>query len=92
MGPGGWSEEFFSILGATGAGLAVAPALRVLTWPLLGITLLMLGRAWYLELTHSGSWRFTWRLRSRMVLFGSTGLAVALWGLRFAGLLGMRPF
>ena len=70
----------------------MAPALRVLTWPLLGVTLLMLGRGWYLELAHPGSRRSTWRRRSQLVLVGSTALAVTLWALRFAGLLGMRPF
>jgi hypothetical protein len=80
------------LLGAAGAGLAVAPALRVLTWPFLGITVLMLGRAWYLESSHPGSWRSPWRRRGRAGLIASTVLAVALWGLRFGGVLGMRPF
>ena len=70
----------------------MAPALRVLTWPLLAITLIMLGRGWYLELAHRGGWRSSWRRRAGMVLVFSTVLAVTLWGLRFAGLLGMRPF
>ena len=80
------------LLGATGAGLAIAPALRVLTWPLLVITLLMLGRGWYLEFAHRGGWRSPWARRSTLMLAGSSALAVVLWGLRFAGLLGMRPF
>jgi hypothetical protein len=75
-----------------GTGLALAPALRVLTWPFLALTLLALGRGWYLELAHQGAWRSTWRRRSGVVLIASTVLAVALWGLRFAGVLGMRPF
>ena len=36
------------LVGAIGPGLAVAPALRVLTYPFLGLTLLFLGRGWYL--------------------------------------------
>ena len=80
------------LLGGTGAGLALAPALRVLTWPLLGVTILMLGRGWYLEMAHRGRWRSPWRRRASLVLMASTALAVVLWGLRFTGLLGMRPF
>ena len=80
------------LLGGTGAGLALAPALRVLTWPLLAITILMLGRGWYLEMAHRGRWRSPWRRRASLVLMVSTALAVVLWGLRFTGLLGMRPF
>ena len=70
----------------------MAPALRVLTWPLLAITLLMLGRGWYLEFADRGGWQSTWARRSTLMLAGSSALAVVLWGLRFAGLLGMRPF
>ena len=80
------------LLGGTGAGLALAPALRVLTWPLLAVTMLMLGRGWYLEMAHRGRWRSPWRRRASLVLMASTALAVVLWGLRFAGLLGTRPF
>ena len=79
------------LLGATGAGLALAPALQALTWPFLGLTLLMLGRGWYLELAHPGRWRSPWRRRAGAVLIGSTALATLLWGLRFAGILGMSP-
>ena len=80
------------LLGGTGAGLALAPALRVLTWPLLAVTILMLGRGWYLEMAHRGRWRSPWRRRASLVLIASTALAVVLWGLRFTGLLGMKPF
>ncbi|MCH8062305.1 MAG: hypothetical protein IH861_07375 [Chloroflexi bacterium] len=66
--------------------------MRVLTWPFLALTLLTLGRGWYLEFAHPGSWRSTWRRRSSVVLIASTVLAVVLWGLRFAGVFGMRPF
>ena len=78
------------LLGATGAGLAVAPALRVLTYPLLAITVAMLGRGWFLALQHPG--RTRWQRRSRAVLVLSTVLALALWSLRFGGLLGPSPF
>lgn len=77
------------LLGASGAGLALAPALRALTWPFLALTVLLLGRGWYLAL---GRHRVTrWQRRSRVVLIGSTALAAFLWGLRFAGLLGASP-
>ena len=79
-------------LGGTSAGLALAPALRVLTWPFLAITLLMLGRGWYLELSHRGRWTSPWRRRAGLVLLGSTVLAVSLWSLRLTGVIGMRPF
>ena len=80
------------LLGGTSAGLAIAPALRVLTWPLLALTLVMLGRGWYLNLSHGERWRSIWNRRAGLVLMGSTVLAVVLWGLRLAGLLGPRPF
>ena len=73
-----------------GAGLAVAPALRTLGMPLLGATIFILGRAWYLEESHRRPG--IWRARSRWVLIASTVLVVALWVLRFVGLLGMRPW
>lgn len=78
------------LLGASGAGLALAPALQVLTWPFLALTVLLLGRGWYLALGGHSVTR--WRQRSSVVLAGSTVLAVVLWGLRFIGLLGARPF
>ncbi len=79
------------LLGSASVGLALAPALRALTWPLLAITLLMLGRGWYLELSHGGRFRSMWARRSGVVLALSTALSAALWGLRFAGLLGASP-
>ncbi|MBI4203000.1 MAG: hypothetical protein HY532_07815 [Chloroflexi bacterium] len=78
------------LLGASGAGLALAPALRVLTYPLLALTVLTLGRGWYLQLRHKAA--TPWRMRSRWILLTSTALGVGLWALRFAGLLGARPF
>ena len=65
-----------------------APALRMLTWPFLVITLLVLGRGWYLDLSHGGVWRPTWARRWRLTLSASTALALLLWGLRFSGVLG----
>ena len=79
------------VLGGTSAGLALAPALRVLTWPFLVLTLAMLGRGWYLELTQRHGWRSGWRQRAFLTLIVSTVLAAVLWGLRFAGLLGPAP-
>ena len=69
-------------------GLALAPALRVLTWPFLALTLLLLGRGWYLELASRRREPGVWRRRSSMVLIASTLLAAGLWGLRLTGLIG----
>ena len=77
--------------GATAAGAALAPALRVLTWPLLGLNVILLGRGWYLEVGGTGHGRGARAKRSRRVLIASTAIAMILWGLRFAGTLGMRP-
>ena len=78
-------------MGDTSALLAAAPALRVLTWPLLVLTLLMLGRGWYLNLSHGERWRSVWNKRAGQVLALSTVVALVLWGLRFGGLLGPSP-
>jgi len=78
-------------LGNTAAGLALAPGLQVLTWPLLGLNLLMLGRGWYLNLSHGERWRSVWNKRAGLVLILSTALALVIWGLRFGGLLGPSP-
>ncbi len=81
------------LLGASGTGLASVPALRVLNYPFLALTVVLLGRGWYLQFRgHGGHIRSLWSQRSLVVLAGSTVLAVILWGLRFGGLLGMRPF
>ena len=80
------------LLGGTSAGLAIAPALRVLTWPLLILTAAMLARGWYLEASHGDRWSSLWRRRANIVLTGSTLLSVVLWSLRFTGFLGPRPF
>jgi len=78
------------LLGASSAGAATVPALQALTWPFLGLTVLTLGRAWYLTLRGHG-WRSAWGRRARLILVGATIASVILWGLRFAGLLGARP-
>ena len=78
------------LVGAMGVGLAIAPALRVLSFPFLALTVLVLGRAWYLQLSHGGG--TVWQRRAGLVLLLSTVAAVTLWTLRFAGLLGARPF
>ncbi len=81
------------LLGAGGAGLALAPALRVLNLPFLILTVVLLGRGWYLQLRSHGLHGETlWSRRSLVVLTGSTVLAAVVWGLRFGGLLGMPPF
>ena len=77
------------LLGAGGAGLAAAPALQVLTWPLLGLNLWTLGRGWHLQLTHGGA--TVWQRRAQKLLVFSTLMSTTLWGLRFAGVLGEAP-
>ena len=79
------------LFGGSSAGLAAAPALRVLTWPFLVLTAVMLIRGWYLELSHGGRWSSSWRRKASVVLAGSTVLAVVLWTLRFTGVLGVSP-
>ena len=79
------------VLGGTSAGLALAPALQVLTWPFLVITVLMLARGWWLAPSHGSWWGPAWKSRATVTLILSTVLAVVLWGLRFAGLLGASP-
>ena len=78
------------LLGVAGAGLAIAPALRVLTWPLLALNIWVLSRGWYLQLGHGNA--MLWQRRSMMVLVASSVLSVTLWTLRFLGMLGARPF
>jgi len=79
------------VLGGTSAGLALAPALRVMTWPFLALTVLMLARGWWLAQSHGSWWGSAWKNRATVTLILSTGLAGVLWGLRFAGLLGQSP-
>ena len=69
--------------------MAVAPALRALNYPFLAMTVLALGRGWYLHVTHGGA--TFWRRRAGRVLVLATIRSIALWALRFAGVLGMRP-
>ncbi|MBI4328395.1 MAG: hypothetical protein HY685_00850 [Chloroflexi bacterium] len=79
------------LLGASSSGAAMVPALQVLTWPFLGLTTLTLSWGWYRALGHRG-WRSLWGRRSVLLLVASTSLSALLWGLRFAGLLGARPW
>jgi len=59
--------------------------------PLLVITVLMLTRGWWLAPSH-GSWRGSaWKNRATYPLIASTALAVTLWSLRFANVLGESP-
>ncbi|MBT3941716.1 MAG: hypothetical protein HOC77_09320 [Chloroflexi bacterium] len=81
-----------SSIGTASAGAAIAPALRVLTIPLLLLTVVMLTRAWRLELKATGHWQGVWAVRSRRTLLVSTILSIAIWGMRFGGLLGPTPF
>ena len=80
------------MIAASGTGLAVAPALRVLTWPLLALAIILLSRGWYLQLAHGWNLGSSVRKKAFATLAVSTVLAGLLWGLRFAGVLGERPF
>ncbi|MDA0734156.1 MAG: hypothetical protein O2860_06200 [Chloroflexi bacterium] len=71
--------------------MALVPALQVLTWPFLALTVFVLGRGWYLELSNGERWSSTWKKRSSVILVLSTLLAGTIWGLRFAGFLGGTP-
>ncbi|MFQ6029212.1 MAG: hypothetical protein ACE5Q6_17175 [Dehalococcoidia bacterium] len=66
--------------------------MQVLTWPFLGLTLLLLGRGWYVQLSSGKGWGSTWEKRSTLILIFSTALAGTLWGLRFAGIFGESFF
>ena len=79
------------VLGGTSAGLAMAPALQVLTWPLLAVNVLMLARGWWLAPSHGSLWGPDWKNRATYTLISATVLSATLWGLRFAGLLGAGP-
>jgi hypothetical protein len=81
-----------SSIGTASAGAAIAPALRLLTIPFLLLTIVMLGRAWRLELKATGHFRGLWAERSRRILLISTVISIAVWGMRFGGFLGPTPF
>jgi hypothetical protein len=66
--------------------LAAAPALQVATIPIAAVGGAFLARAWWLQI-HHGS-RSMWRRRSLLVLVISTATVIALWSLRFAGVIG----
>ncbi|MCH8884878.1 MAG: hypothetical protein IIA41_15470 [SAR324 cluster bacterium] len=68
------------LLGVTGAGLALAPALRALTYPLFALTVLLLGWGWrrrWMQRHAGGLAR-----RSAIILVLSTVAAAALWTYR----------
>ncbi len=74
------------VLGATGTGVALAPALQVITIPIGVAGALLLARAWFTLLRHGvGSAGPRWALA---VLIVATSLVAILRGLRFAGNLG----
>jgi len=51
----------------------------------------MLAQGWWLAQSH-GSWLGpAWKNRATYPLIASTGLAVTLWSLRFANVLGESP-
>ena len=75
-------------IGTASTGAAIAPALRVLTIPLLVLTIFLLGRAWYLELRATDHWKGIWAKRSRKILIASTAVSAVIWGLRIGGVLG----
>ena len=77
------------LLGASGAGLAIAPALRVLTWPLLAVNAALLARAWFLATR--GHFATPTLRKAPWVLVLSTALSLGLWAARFAGFLGGVP-
>ena len=80
------------LLGASGAGLAVVPALRVLNYPFLALTVVLLGRGWYLQLRSNGLHRGTlWSRRSLIVLSVHTS-GSRLMGTPLRGILGNAPF
>ena len=79
------------VFGGTSAGLALAPALQVLTWPFLAINVILLARGWWLAPSHGSWWGPKWKNRATYTLIASTVLAVTLWGLRFASVLGESP-
>ena len=76
------------LVGAVGAGAALAPTLQIVTIPIGIVGGAFLLRAWWLQLAHGATG--AWLLRSLVVLALSTALSAMLWSLRFAGILGLR--
>lgn len=74
------------LLGLTSAGAALAPALRVLTWPLLGLTVALIGWGWGRRIRHGHA--SDWSRRSDWLLVGSTLLAAVLWLYRWVAMGG----
>lgn len=73
------------LAGATGVGVALAPALQVVTIPLGVLGGAFIVRAWWLQLRHGIGG--LWPRRSLALLSASTMVAATLWSLRFLGLL-----
>jgi len=85
--------SLLGLLGGAPAGLAIAPALQVLTWPFLAITVVMLSRCWYLEWASWKKWRRSaWSRWSFKILIASTVLAGSIWAFRLDDVFGTRPF
>jgi hypothetical protein len=74
------------LVGIAGVGLAIAPALQVLTIPIAILGAAFLARAWWLQLSqdHDGKWA----TRSLITLIVSTTAMATLWSLRFTGVIG----
>ena len=74
------------LVGSAGVGLAIAPALQVITIPIGVVGGAFLARAWWLQIGHGNDG--TWPMRSLITLIASTTAMATLWSLRFAGVLG----
>ncbi len=74
------------LIGSARVGLAIAPALQVITIPIAIVGAAFLTRAWWLQFGHGADG--AWPLRSLVTLVASTTIMATLWTLRFAGVLG----
>jgi hypothetical protein len=82
-----WTDGF--LISRAGRGTHVAGAYVAtagFNWPYVG------ERGWYVELSQGSGWRSPWSRRSTAILLISTAPSLAVWGLRFGGLLGGSPF
>ena len=76
------------LIGISSSGLALAPALRELTWPLFIVSLLVLSRSWYLEASGRKAPKSRWKTTSSVVVLLSTTFWVAVWWIRFVRVFG----
>lgn len=76
------------LVNAAGTGFALAPVLQVVTIPVGILGGAFIARTWSLQLRHGLGG--LWPRRSLALLSASTVLAVALWSLRFLGLLALQ--